>query len=141
VADVCGRAGQWIEPSPVSHGKPCERTALDPAKPHGKAGLLAYGETVWSVVATVKLLRRRHARQPARWREFRDRDGGKRNSSPGRARISRQTIAQGRPDVWLPCVSPVHSRASFSHGGFMGASRRPVFPAPFLRRGCEAEAY
>ena len=48
VADACGRAGQWIEPSPVSRCKPRERTAFDPAKPHGEAELLAYGETVWS---------------------------------------------------------------------------------------------
>jgi hypothetical protein len=152
VADVCGRAGQWIEPSPVSHCKPCERTVFDPVEPHGDTGhvrrsLWAKPEArvrrnrvVLAVVATVKPLRRRHLRQPARWREFRDRDGGKRNSSPGRARISRQTIAQGRPSFGCPVLPLCIACASFSHGGFMGASRRPVFPAPFPKRGCEPQS-
>jgi hypothetical protein len=40
-------------------------------------------------------------------RDFREATEARQNSSPGRARISRQTTAQGRPDVRLPCIAPV----------------------------------
>jgi hypothetical protein len=87
---------------------------------------------VLAVVATVKPWRRRHSRQPARWRDFREGEGGQTNSAPGRARISRQTIAQGRPGLGCP-VSPLCIACAFvARRGLMGASRRPAFPAPFL---------
>ncbi len=58
-------------------------------------------------------------------------DGDNRNSSPGRARISRQTIAQGRPGVFRPtCCPVVHLRVQIFAQRTMGASRHPVFPAP-----------
>jgi hypothetical protein len=54
-------------------------------------------------------------------------DGGNQAWSPGRSRISRKTIAQGRPDDPLsPVVLP---RAFFLHADH-GCGRHPVFPAP-----------
>jgi len=53
------------------------------AKPSGQGALRQREEAcvrrsrvVLAVVATVKPSRRRHARQPARWREFREGEGG-----------------------------------------------------------------
>jgi len=61
----------------------------------------------------------------------------RRNSSPGRSRISRKTIAQGRPDD--PPVPVVLPRA-FCCTRTMGASGHPAFPAPscFWRDNFEA---
>jgi hypothetical protein len=56
----------------------------------------------------------------------------RRNSSPGRSRISRKTIAQGRPDD--PPVPVVLPRA-FCCTRTMGASGHPAFPAPSVFRG------
>jgi hypothetical protein len=54
-------------------------------------------------------------------------DGGNKAWSPGRARISRKTIAQGRPVVRLvPVVLP---RAFLLHADH-GCEGHPVFPAP-----------
>ena len=54
-------------------------------------------------------------------------DGGNKVWSPGRSRISRKTIAQGRPVVRLvPVVLP---RAFFLHADH-GCERHPAFPAP-----------
>ena len=55
-------------------------------------------------------------------------DGGNKAWSPGRSRISRNPIAQGRPDCPArTCGScPVQS---FTHGGH-GCERHPAFPAP-----------
>jgi hypothetical protein len=55
-------------------------------------------------------------------------DGGKKARSPGRSRISRKTVAQGRPDdrphLWfLPLCF-------FTAQGAMGARWHPAFPAP-----------
>src|ERR1700754_1204812 len=54
-------------------------------------------------------------------------DGGNEARSPGRSRISRKTIAQGRPVVRLvPVVLP---RAFLLHADH-GCERHPAFPAP-----------
>jgi hypothetical protein len=59
-------------------------------------------------------------------------DGGKKARSPGRARISRNTIAQGRPDDRLvPVVQP---RAFCLHADH-GCGRHPAFPAPSVLGG------
>jgi hypothetical protein len=70
---------------------------------------------------------------PRRWRQVGDDashhadDGGKKARSPGRLRISRKTIAQGRPvDPPVPVVLP---RAFFCTRT-MGACGHPAFPAP-----------
>src|SRR6516225_5076001 len=70
---------------------------------------------------------------PRRWRQLGDDashhadDGGKKARSPGRLRISRKTIAQGRPvDPPVPVVLP---RAFFCTRT-MGACGHPAFPAP-----------
>src|SRR5580692_12206004 len=54
-------------------------------------------------------------------------DGGKRARSPGRSRISRKTIAQGRPDD--PPVPVVLPRAFLLHAD-RGCGGHPAFPAP-----------
>src|SRR5580692_12874627 len=64
--------------------------------------------------------------------QFRESDGGKRARSPGRARISRKTIAQGRPDD--PPVPVVLPRAFLLHAD-RGSGGHPAFPAPSLVRG------
>ncbi len=59
----------------------------------------------------------------------------RRNSAPGRAGISRQTTAQGRPGVSGPPVVPsAHLRVQIFAQRIMGASRHPVFPAPSSRK-------
>ena len=70
---------------------------------------------------------------PRRWRQVGDDashhadDGGKKARSPGRSRISRKTIAQGRP---VAPAEPVVLPRAFCCTRTMGASRRPAFPAP-----------
>src|SRR5262249_61192881 len=66
---------------------------------------------------------------PRRWRQVGDDasyhgdDGGKRARSPGRLRISRKTIAQGRPvDPPVPVVLP---RAFFARGPWVHVGTRP----------------
>src|SRR5580692_1367458 len=63
-------------------------------------------------------------------------DGGKRARSPGRSRISRKTIAQGRPDD--PPVPVVLPRAFLLHAD-RGCGGHPAFPAPSLVRGREIQ--
>jgi hypothetical protein len=59
-------------------------------------------------------------------------NGGNQAWSPGRSRISRNTIAQGRPDDPLsPVVLP---RAFLLHAD-PGCGGHPVFPAPSVFRG------
>src|SRR5882762_8810107 len=62
-------------------------------------------------------------------------DGGKRARSPGRARISRNTIVQGMPvDAVYPwLLTPV---LFFCTGGH-GCNAHPAFPAPSVVRGRE----
>jgi hypothetical protein len=63
--------------------------------------------------------------------------GARKAASPGRARISRKTIARGRPGcLGCTCQNRVHSFSSFSTRR-CGRSQRPAFPAPSLRRGSE----
>ena len=65
---------------------------------------------------------------------------GQESRSPGRARISRQTIAQGRPDIWLNLW---FCRVLFCCTRTAGISRYPAFPAPSVRGGwsrCKARA-
>jgi hypothetical protein len=57
-------------------------------------------------------------------------DGGKKARSPGRACISRKTIAQGRPDD--PPVPVVLPRAFLLHADH-GCGGHPAFPAPSSR--------
>jgi hypothetical protein len=59
-------------------------------------------------------------------------DGGKKARSPRRARISRKTIAQGRPDVSAYTCGP--SPCTFYARG-PRVRRHPVFPAPSVHRG------
>ena len=54
-------------------------------------------------------------------------DGGNQAWSPGRSRISRKAIAQGRPDD--PPVPVVLPRAFFLHADH-GCGGHPAFPAP-----------
>jgi hypothetical protein len=61
-------------------------------------------------------------------------DGGNQAWSPGRSRISRKTIAQGRPDD--PPVPVVLPRAFLLHADH-GCGGHPAFPAPFDFEGGE----
>ena len=61
--------------------------------------------------------------------------GARKAASPGRARISRKTIARGKPGcLGCTCQNRVHSFASFRTRR-CGRSRRPAFPAPSVERG------
>src|SRR5882757_4369676 len=84
------------------------------------SGACADGEVVWSwrSDAGVKL-----AKTLTRLAD----DGGNQAWSPGRSRISRNAIAQGRPDD--PPVPVVLPRAFFLHADH-GCGGHPAFPAP-----------
>jgi hypothetical protein len=58
-------------------------------------------------------------------------DGGKKARSPGRARISRKTIAQGRPEAACTCGSTACFLLHANHG----CGWHPAFPAPSLFPG------
>jgi hypothetical protein len=61
--------------------------------------------------------------------------GARKAASPGRARISRKTIARGKPGcLGCTCQNRVHSFAFFRTRR-CGRSRRPAFPAPSIRGG------
>jgi hypothetical protein len=89
---------------------------------------LAYGEIVW-------------VRRPDAGVKF---DGGQRcpramvsqkAGSPGRSRISRKAIAQGRPDA---SAKPVCSWAAYLFANSLrdrGCGAHPVFPAPSISEG------
>src|SRR5262245_48592368 len=67
-----------------------------------------------------------------RWRVFLLTTGARKAASPGRARISRKTIARGKPGcLGCTCQIRVHSFATIAHGaaGAVGArlSLRPRF--------------
>ena len=74
---------------------------------------------VLAVVATVKLLRMRHSRQPARCpRLSRRRGRPERTRLPGEHGISRKATAQGRPSDWLHLYAAVRfSCVCFSRSG------------------------
>jgi hypothetical protein len=96
---------------------------MDAGRVDATSGMAADGEIVWS------------------WRsdagakfvgDILRGDGGNQAWSPGRSRISRNTIAQGRPDDPLsPVVLP---RAFLLHAD-PGCGGHPVFPAPSVFRG------
>src|SRR5262245_38734566 len=85
--------------------------------------LAAYGEIVWS-----------WRRDPgATCGSLLPHNGGKKGRSPGRARISRKTIARGKPGcLGCTCQTRVHSLL-LQHTVACGRSRRPAFPAPSVR--------
>jgi hypothetical protein len=76
---------------------------------------------------------------PRPWRQvgakYRADDGGKKRRSPGRARISRKTIARGKPGC-LGCTCSL-TRVLFCatrRTRDCGCIQRPAFPAPSRRR-------
>jgi hypothetical protein len=62
--------------------------------------------------------------------------GARKAASPGRVRISRKTIARGKPGCpGCTCQTRVHSSATLAHGG-LRAQSAPGFPcALFSKRG------
>jgi hypothetical protein len=75
---------------------------------------------------------------PRPWRyaggNFPPATGARKAASPGRARISRNTIARGKPGcLGCTCQNRVHSFSSFSTRR-CGRSQRPAFPAPSVRK-------
>src|SRR6266566_8055181 len=91
----------------AGRGQTCERST----KACETSGVVAYGEVVWSWHPLLMLSARGGTLSPTGMRDaFNPRgDGGKRNSSPGRSRINRKTIAWGMPDV--SGASAVNTRA------------------------------
>ena len=90
---------------------------------HRTKTLAAYGEVVWS-------WRRDPGVYPLRL--CGDGNGDNKGRSPGRARISRKTIARGKPGcLGCTCQTRVHSFSTSAHGdaGAVGArlSLRPLF--------------
>ncbi len=106
---------------------------------YGRAALrtcVRQNRVVLAVVATVKLLRRRHSRQPARCpRISRGRGRPEGIRLPGEHGISRQTTAQGRPSDWLHLYAAVQSFCATCAQRTVGASRHPAFPAPSFLEG------
>jgi len=131
----------------VVSGQPARRrTALLPSSPMlrrmgtkpGEAAWrrrVAYGEAVWSWHPLLVSSRRRRGRtQPGSIRHRSADDGGKTNSSPGRARSKpfKPLRREGRTVSAEPVVTPpVH----FFRTGDRGCGERPVFPAPSVFRG------
>jgi hypothetical protein len=62
-------------------------------------------------------------------------DGGKTGRSPGRARISRKTIARGKPGCLGCTLSNPCAFFRYSRTRGCGCIQRPAFPAPSLKRG------
>jgi hypothetical protein len=62
-------------------------------------------------------------------------NGDNKGRSPGRARISRQTIARGSRDVSAVPVNPCAFSTTHCTRQFAGRSRRPGFPAPSDEEG------
>ncbi|MGY4501000.1 hypothetical protein ACVWYH_004931 [Bradyrhizobium sp. GM24.11] len=133
VADVSGRAGQWIEPSPVSDLQAAlyERR-LRPAKPFGEAGsaCVRQNRVVLAVVATVKLFANAAlAPTGAVSANFVRRGRPEGIRLPGEHGISRPTIAQGRPCVRLHLYAAVQFFLRY-----MRTADRGCQPAPGLPR-------
>ena len=116
---------------------------LCPAKPLGGAGSLRTAKTRGPD-------RRCYGQALRRWigalpgfeaSPIREVTEARRNSAPGRAGISRQPIAQGRPGVPASpvCCCAVSLRYTFAQRT-AGASRHPVFPAPSSQRRVKVEA-
>jgi hypothetical protein len=89
------------------------------------SGMAADGEIAWSW--------RPDAGAKSRRNLFLQGDGGKKARSPGRSRISRNTIAQGRPDD--PPVPVVLPRAFLLHADHGCGGTRPSLRPPSFRRG------
>jgi hypothetical protein len=104
-----------------------------------RAALIAYGEVVWSW--RPKVLAPQGPGAPRSWRQvlaklesFAKGDGGKRDGSPRRARISRKTTAQGRPVV-TACTCGFRARANIFCAGAPGAAAtRPSLHPLFFGR-------
>src|SRR5215475_11337707 len=65
--------------------------------------------------------------------------GARKAASPGRARISRQTIARGRPGC-LGCTCLTRVRSFYHCTRCCGRSRRPAFPAPSVQERANEDA-
>jgi len=96
----------------------------------------AYGKTVWSWLSLLQSSFREGASaQPgAMRRQFAKRRRQERIRLRGEHGISRQTTAQGRPGCLGCPVFPLCIACAMFSTGAMGASRRPVFPAPSVTK-------
>jgi hypothetical protein len=102
------------------------------------SGVVADGEVVWSWHPLLVSSRAEaHSAQPGYEMPCNPcGDGGKRNSSPGRSRITRKTIAWGMPDV--SGASAVNTRAHTLYpqrARGCGCIGHPAFPAPSVVKG------
>ena len=141
--DVKGGLVRAGRDEPREHGTDrIDGRRLCPAKPLGEAGSarVRRNRVVLAVVATVKLLRRRHRVNRRVAVDFAEVTEARRNSSPGRARHRPSNHRAGKAWSRLPCVSPVHCVCNHFAWGFLwvpaGArsSLRPFF------RGGEARS-
>ena len=135
VADVSGRAGQWIEPSLVSNSQAADERRRVRPSPLGEAGsaCVRQNRVVLAVVATVKSCgcgigaNRRGAGNFRKAREAR------RNSAPGRARHKPSDHRAGKAVCSAPpvcrCAVPF---ALHAHSGPWVPGQHPAFPAPFV---------
>jgi hypothetical protein len=104
------------------------RDAVDVEGADRRAALFADGEVVWSWRPKVLAL------SPSEAEKLRGGDGGKRDGSPRRVRISRKTTARGRPECLRLYLWSRALAQSFLRGG-PGCSGHPAFPAPLFFGG------
>src|SRR6266700_6205149 len=134
---------RWTRQCRVRMRSQGEEIRERPSKARETSGSVADGEVVWSWHPLLMLSRvETPSAQPVFDVSFNPRgDGGKRNSSPGRARISRKTIAWGMPDV--PGASAVNTRVHTYYPQRTrgcGCIGHPAFPAPSVFKGREFQS-
>jgi len=96
---------------------------------------------VLAVVATVKLLRMRHLRQPARCRRLSQGWGRpERTRLPGEHGIRRPTTAQGRPCVWLHLYAAVQFFCVCFRTADRGCQPAPGLPCALFPGGRDGDS-
>jgi hypothetical protein len=99
----------------------------------GQRTCVRQNRVVLAVVATVKLLRRRQSRQPARCRRISlERGRPERTRLPGEHGISRPTTAQGRPSDWLHLYAAVRFFCVCFRAADRGCQPAPGLPCALL---------
>ena len=138
VADVSGRAGQWIEPSLVSTSQAAsdERRRVRPS-PLGEAGsaCVRQNRVVLAVVATVKSCGCGIGANRRGAGDFRKAREARRNSAPGRARHKPSDHRAGKAvcSATPVCCCAVSLRYVFAQQT-VGARSAPGLPCALLSR-------
>ena len=111
---------------------PASSTGLGKLRRNGEP-CVRQNRVVLAVVATVKLLRMRPSRQPARRRRLsRERGRPERTRLPGEHGISRPTTAQGRPSDWLHLYAAVRFPCVCFRAADRGCQPAPGLPCALL---------